>query len=176
MWYLDGAHTKESLEGCAKWFGSRSSSTSRTLIFNTTHGRNSEELLRGMVGGLFSSSSSSSSGGEAQGDYFDNIIFCTNTTGRTGSSSDLTSVLDGTQPNLDAQNALASAWKALYPSSATSVYVMPTIEDAVHLVMEKGQGSEALVTGSLHLVGGVMSHLVAMGELDDNLCSKDEGS
>lgn len=47
--YLDGAHTVDSLEKCAQWFQtciSSSPRTYKTLIFNATGDRNSEELLQ----------------------------------------------------------------------------------------------------------------------------------
>ncbi|KAI8875970.1 Mur ligase, partial [Backusella circina FSU 941] len=46
-WYLDGAHTIESLLACSEWFKGviREDETTRILMFNCTHGRNSNELL-----------------------------------------------------------------------------------------------------------------------------------
>jgi folylpolyglutamate synthase len=62
---------------------------------------------------------------------------------------------------LKTQQALASAWFTLSPSFPPSqVHVLPSIEHAIKLVEQlqpKGGGaSQILVTGSLHLVGGVI--------------------
>ena len=57
--------------------------------------------------------------------------------------------------DMKVQKQLARTWEGIDPS--TAVKVVRTIEEAVKLVREQAnQGSEvmALVTGSLHLVGG----------------------
>lgn len=45
--YVDGAHTVESIEICAKWYiqQTKNSSNLKALIFNTTGGRNYTHLL-----------------------------------------------------------------------------------------------------------------------------------
>jgi len=62
---------------------------------------------------------------------------------------------------LKTQQALASAWFTLSPTFPPSqVHVLPSIEHAITLVeqlqSEGGGASQVLVTGSLHLVGGVI--------------------
>ena len=59
------------------------------------------------------------------------------------------------------QNELAAAWLSLIPEFQTSnVHVLPSIEHAIRVVRgvgsEGGEGVDVLVTGSLHLVGGVI--------------------
>ena len=78
-YYLDGAHTVESLAECGKWFmAERSGSATggsrptRVLIFNCTFDRTPEELLGALV----------AAAGDLQ---IDQAIFCTNTTYRDGS-------------------------------------------------------------------------------------------
>jgi len=79
-YYLDGAHTVESLAECGKWFmAERSGSSSpgeprptRVLIFNCTFDRTPEELLGSLV----------AAAGDLQ---IDQAIFCPNTTYRDGS-------------------------------------------------------------------------------------------
>ena len=46
-WYLDGAHTMESMSACASWFSSLPISTDEKiyLLFNCTHGRDGMNLL-----------------------------------------------------------------------------------------------------------------------------------
>lgn len=87
--------------------------------------------------------------------------------GTSLSSSDLTSnAVDPTAlSNLTTQHELATAWSDLgatsLPTEAAQVHVLASIEEAVELVRKEGV-DDALVTGSLHLVGGVMA--VAWGE------------
>ena len=61
------------------------------------------------------------------------------------------------------QKQLASAWSSQVPSFPTSgIHIVPSIEHAVHLVRDLSDSSpdkvnvDVLVTGSLHLVGGLM--------------------
>lgn len=51
MYYLDGAHTPESMKSCCKWFNSktRNDQKIKILIFNTIGDRNSEHLLKQLV-------------------------------------------------------------------------------------------------------------------------------
>lgn len=89
-WFLDGAHTTESLESCAAWFVRASKEESRpikrSLIFNTTHDRKSEELLSGMMAAVAKelSQPSNDKGVET---FFESAVFCTNTTYKDGVSS-----------------------------------------------------------------------------------------
>jgi folylpolyglutamate synthase len=65
---------------------------------------------------------------------------------------------------LKVQHELAEAWHKLAKSpdsgikTATKVHVLPSIQDAIALVESKREGEEpvdVLVSGSLHLVGGI---------------------
>jgi folylpolyglutamate synthase len=79
-------------------------------------------------------------------------------------SPDLTAVSTSEQElaQLKTQKELASAWSELNPSfPQSSIHIVPTIEHAVNVV--RGLESESndadvsvLVTGSLHLVGGLI--------------------
>lgn len=66
--------------------------------------------------------------------------------------------------SLKVQHELAEAWKVLAESSDspvgkdTSVHILPSIQHAVELVQQvnkSGPDADVLVTGSLHLIGGV---------------------
>jgi folylpolyglutamate synthase len=58
---------------------------------------------------------------------------------------------------LKTQEELASAWRALVPSfPETKLHVLPSIEHAVRVVRGLDPDVDVLVTGSLHLVGGVI--------------------
>lgn len=97
--YLDGAHTTDSLALCASWFVEASSRANRekkplkALIFNCTNGRKSEELLGATLGSTESTLKGDQVGREKVGDfklasqYFDEVRFCTNTTFKDGASA-----------------------------------------------------------------------------------------
>lgn len=77
MWYLDGAHTAESLRVCANWFKdvvqekSNKNDMSRVLVFNCTNGRDGPHLLDEII--------------RVNPDvHFDHVIFTTNMTFRQG--------------------------------------------------------------------------------------------
>lgn len=113
--------------------------------------------------------------------FFDHVIFCTNVTYADGHfkggrlsvfsetyrlvtfSKDLTTVAVPTEAltTLAVQHQLASSWSSLVPSFPSShVHVLPTIEDAVQFTRSINANSKiaikVLVTGSLHLVGGLI--------------------
>ncbi|GAA5912712.1 tetrahydrofolate synthase [Sporobolomyces salmoneus] len=166
-WFLDGAHTVESLKCCGEWFAgealSSSPKASRTLVFNCTSGRSGLSLL----GTLLESLPSSSSG---LFQPFDHVIFCTNTTYSSGvSKGDLTSNAYHAHEleSLSLQHELAAAWKELNSKSTepsapqAQIHVLSSIQEAVECVrsykVDAGTEKQALVTGSLHLVGGAMA-------------------
>jgi folylpolyglutamate synthase len=102
---------------------------------------------------------------------FTNVLFCTNTTyASAGTTPDLIAVganVDDVSA-LTVQNELAATWRGVDPQA--SVEVKRTIEEAMRFVREDGTGQEkgeirkvVLVTGSLHLVGGVLEVLESGG-------------
>ncbi|KAL7409098.1 Mur ligase [Mrakia frigida] len=189
-WWLDGAHTVESLEGCGSWFwsevdgkgdgvakrklvGEEVEGAERILIFNCTNGRSASSLLTSLLSQA-PSSSSDASPTLNRGFFFDKVIFCTNTTYASGDSKgDLQSRIEDT--TLTTQNDIAQAFSDLNPAfPLDKIHVVASIEEAIALVDEdsdagssseeaegmrasaEGKGKDVLVTGSLHLVGGVM--------------------
>lgn len=82
-YFLDGAHTTDSLLLAAKWYVSSEAQraggkSERVLVFNCTHGRSAEELLGAVLQGVKEAG--------AEDGLFDRIIFTTNTTYTHGSS------------------------------------------------------------------------------------------
>ncbi|KAL8278669.1 hypothetical protein RQP46_008961 [Phenoliferia psychrophenolica] len=161
-WFLDGAHTVESLVCCGEWFrevalGDESrKANDRILIFNCTSGRSGLSLLGTLLDTLALSSSSPPP--------FSQVIFCTSTTYSSGTSKgDLVS--NSVDPHdletLATQRELADVWRELTKDSGTDikVHVLPSIEDAVKLArgVAKNVDVDVLVTGSLILVGGVFA-------------------
>ncbi|KAG7142734.1 Folylpolyglutamate synthase like protein [Verticillium longisporum] len=100
----------------------------------------------------------------ADGTSFDHVVFCTNVTYSTGYKKDF--VNNQYDPKaieaLTVQRSFAEKWQALDP--AAKISVIPTIEEALNFVENLGRDSkeepvQALVTGSLHLVGGALGIL-----------------
>ena len=169
-WHIDGGHTLESIEMAARWFASLISSSSskspRVLIFNQQT-RDADSLARKLHSTLTTALSSTLAPGEDTIQPFSHVVFCTNETYKdAGYKADLTSI-NTNQADVDAmsvQNALAETWRAVDPKA--EVKVVRTVEEAVELARavagQRESGHEevkVLVTGSLHLVGGVVEVL-----------------
>ncbi|RDX55690.1 FolC bifunctional protein [Lentinus brumalis] len=171
-WFLDGAHTLESLDCCMQWFASpdvalRSPETygerTRVLIFNCTSGRSGNTFLGAM---LAKANEQLKKHGHAEdaGKLFDQVIFCANVTYADGGfKGDLTTLAipEADLTHLKTQHELASAWSTLVPDfPKENIHVLPSIEHAVKVVRNLDASGEkdvdVLVAGSLHLVGGVI--------------------
>jgi folylpolyglutamate synthase len=180
-WYLDGAHTNDSLSVATSWFArsvqsralNKSERPPRILIFNQQSQRNAVELLEAVYTTMYNSQHSN----------FQHAIFCTNVTYtekayKTGTSNlvfqncdeiaYLSSWVDFVNRNvnpvaikeLTLQKALAAAWLTMDPN--TKVAAVPSIEEAVEHVRRieaHARPLDVLVTGSFHLVGGMLSIL-----------------
>ncbi|KAI0320682.1 tetrahydrofolylpolyglutamate synthase [Amylostereum chailletii] len=170
-WFLDGAHTTESLDCCMQWFVSPdvglrvaegSKRPTRVLVFNCTHGRSGTRFLASMLAKAATQIQLHESIEEADA-LFDRVVFCTNVTYADGHfKGDLTavSIPEEDLAHLVTQHELASAWASLIPSfPADSIHVLPSVEHATRIVrdlQDQGHSVDVLVTGSLHLVGGMV--------------------
>lgn len=170
-WYLDGAHTVESLDCCMQWFvspgvGLSSEQTTRgirILVFNCTSGRSGPSFL-GSIHAKVSAQLRLHERPETLELFFNHVIFCTNVTYADGHfKGDLTSLAIPTDDlvQLKTQRELASAWSSLIPSFPSSkIHVLPSIEHAVKEIEKiesnSSERTKVLVAGSLHLVGGVV--------------------
>ncbi|TFK75772.1 FolC bifunctional protein [Pluteus cervinus] len=168
-WFLDGAHTLESLDCCTKWITSpgvivqaSGKTGSRVLIFNCTSGRSGSSFLA-KIRDTIASQLRLHQIDESADTFFDRVIFCTNLTYADGHyKGDLTNntISQTDLVSLNLQEQLATAWSDLIPSFPKSnTHVLPTVEHAINKVREVNQASKplsVLVTGSLHLVGGVI--------------------
>lgn len=171
-WYIDGGHTLESIELAGQWFAKELQSQPKTtndkpmrvLIFNQQT-RDASALAKALHDTL----------SEAMGDQkpFTHAIFCTNTTFKeTGFRPDLVSVNVSASDvkRLRVQKALATTWAEIDPS--TNVQVVRTIEEAVAAVRAMasprsgGENVATLVTGSLHVVGGLLEVLETTRSVD----------
>ncbi|KAJ1340974.1 hypothetical protein BSLG_004447 [Batrachochytrium salamandrivorans] len=161
-WFIDGAHTPESLQVCVDWFkesvlSATDASLPIYLVFNCTHGRDGLRLLPPLVD-MFKTSKQLRS-----------IVFCTNdpfspeSTSATASASDLTNNMVDLDPEHTSQHALAKAWATLAqdtPQSQVPTHVVDSVESAARLIANDGSSKKrVLVTGSLHLIGSLMTLL-----------------
>ncbi|KAK3720135.1 hypothetical protein LTR37_003959 [Vermiconidia calcicola] len=173
-WYIDGGHTLESIEMAGRWFASSvatsldATSTTRILIFNQQT-RDASTLARRLHSTLASATSNSSKTGPQ---LFQHAIFCPNTTYKdAGYKADLVSMNTNQHDiaSLKVQNELAATWEQV--DAQANVSVVGTIEEAVgraREAAESGRQIEVLVTGSLHLVGGLIEVLESEVEKGDS--------
>jgi folylpolyglutamate synthase len=161
-WYIDGGHTLESIEVAGRWFANTISepqspisetAPTRILIFNQQT-RDASTLARRLHATLAS----------ALNDVhpFKHAIFCPNITYKdAGYKADLVSMNTNKHDieSLKVQQELARTWDGIDPEA--QVHVVGTIEEAVkNARVVAGDGRvEVMVTGSLHLVGGLIEVL-----------------
>ncbi|KAL1944204.1 hypothetical protein VTO73DRAFT_3389 [Trametes versicolor] len=172
-WFLDGAHTLESLQCCMEWYVSPDAALrtspqfenrSRVLIFNCTNGRSGNTFLGAMLKGAADQLKTHGAADTDTAALFDQVVFCANVTYADGGfKGDLTTLAipEADLAHLKTQHELADAWASLVPSfPKENIHVLPSIEHAVNVVRQLGASAgkdvDVLVAGSLHLVGGVI--------------------
>ncbi|KAJ5594687.1 folylpolyglutamate synthase, partial [Penicillium hispanicum] len=154
QWFLDGAHNPLSLEQAAEWFSKNIKAAdiprSRVLIFShCSDQRDGEDLLESLSRAL--------SEHDAKPDH---VIFTTYQEREDGTTRIDKTLKAPETPFSDLCPIYSSLWKETHPHAAVSIE--PTIEGAIKLaerISEQQGGMHALVTGSLHLVGGALSLL-----------------
>ncbi|CCK67983.1 tetrahydrofolate synthase KNAG_0A02940 [Huiozyma naganishii CBS 8797] len=147
-WFVDGAHTFDSIQAASGWYKSvaQKSNRKKILLFNQ-QSRDANELLRCLdntLGNLV---------------HFDDAIFTTNVTWQSGTySADLVSMNTNKEEvdKLSVQKELSKQWNVLQDGS--NAHVATSIEWAVNLIekLRDGKPVDVFVTGSLHLVGGLL--------------------
>ncbi|KAJ3573349.1 hypothetical protein NP233_g2487 [Leucocoprinus birnbaumii] len=170
-WYLDGAHTLESLGFCMDWFLSPGVGieaeaspvpSKRILVFNCTRGRPGATFIRVIYDKIATWADEND---RETSMFFSHVIFCTNATYANGHfKHEFTSKVMSSEEftTLTIQNELAIAWTSIIPEYAQNcIHVLPSIEDAVNRIKDiySDNGDytlKVLVTGSLHLVAGVV--------------------
>ncbi|KAG0213806.1 Folylpolyglutamate synthetase [Mortierella sp. GBA30] len=168
-WFFDGAHTAESIRVCADWFKEASyknaqGPTKKVLVFNCTGPRDGDVLL-GPLAKIQSTV------------HFDHAVFTPAITFASNTyKGDLVNNNAPLDLELKTQKTLAGCWVKQVELAATAesrkekevtTTVLPSIEHSVNWIddfvkteCEKGTNQvQVLVTGSLHLVGGVQSVL-----------------
>ncbi|RZF40778.1 hypothetical protein LSTR_LSTR011295 [Laodelphax striatellus] len=152
-YYVDGAHTKESMLECAAWFNNKTKTRKsvKVLLFNVTSNRDSYELLSLLD--------------DCQ---FDIVLFSTNIANHNNYNitSDQANLITSVASQLERCSEHVKIWQELAESRITkreseTVRSFPSVRDALDY-LENLSGSEkrefsVLVTGSLHLVGAFFS-------------------
>ncbi|KAJ3645721.1 hypothetical protein Zmor_023358 [Zophobas morio] len=142
-YYLDGAHTLESIIICASWFKdiTKHSKRKKALMFNVTGDRNAEKLLK-----------------QLQSCEFDTILFVTNvaTPIKALSNSDNTYF-----KSIDELLQKCSFHKQLWlkiegRKEAEICETFPTVEQGITFLSNREE-YDLLVTGSVQLIGSLLS-------------------
>ncbi|KAF7559377.1 hypothetical protein G7046_g4773 [Stylonectria norvegica] len=144
-WHLDGAHTKDSLGQVAKWFAQTLDATeSALLVFNQQSERDATELLAGFLNQVQLAS--------GRTDVFSHALFTRN---------DQVKSPDGQTRDLDVQARAAELMSERAPGCQTMTFdnIQETVEEAERIAKGAGGEHKVLVTGSLHLVGGILRAL-----------------
>ena len=182
-YFLDGAHTLLSVQACRSWFEYasniqeqtiRPSKTVKILIFNTTKDRQPKALLSHFSTYPFDKVIFSTNLAKPQsGNYTDNTNYTTSTSGQSKRCEEHKSAweelqndklvnntcVDSTTPP-DYANSFASHAPYTVPCYTAS-NINEAIEYATSQLFNDGESVErtlvqVLVTGSIHLVGGVL--------------------
>jgi len=162
-WCLDGAHTEDSVVACRDWWRGlpRPAGAYRVLLFNTTGERDVRALLELLVG-----------------EGWDLAVFCTNLSSSTD-RKDQQNFTTTSQAQLARCQEQLEVWGWLQAARGgpAPALAIPCINDALLWVAGGREGAlrgefsgprappglrgaglvQVLVTGSLHLVGGVLA-------------------
>lgn len=171
-WYIDGAHTLESIQVSSSWFKEcmddklqsklKKSGSSKIipgrndlkiLLFNQQSRENTKELLLKLYENII-----------LKGVKFDHVIFTTNVTWSDGNyNSDLVSLNNSKElvDKLTVQKDLAQSWSELDQAnnSDSRKHIFPNIETSVNFIKSLTNDVSdvnVFVCGSLHLVGGFL--------------------
>ncbi|KOX79374.1 Folylpolyglutamate synthase, mitochondrial [Melipona quadrifasciata] len=135
--FLDGAHTIESIECCISWFNDMSSKGKKLLIFNTSSGRDSTKLLRPL-----------------RSLHFYKAYFVPNTAGIKSLDDEMNSL------SIDEQKIKCEMNSKIWGMNSIVLNnVFEVLEDIKKNLKQKDdcERNQILVTGSLHLIGAVLA-------------------
>ncbi|CAI5756971.1 unnamed protein product [Candida verbasci] len=144
-WYIDGAHTIESISASSKWFKEEHSKNEKdkrlALLFNQQGRENYKELLTKLYNEVSLK--------------FDDVIFTPNVTWESGDyNSELLSknTSEDVVKRLEIQNDFSNIWSQL--DNRSKRHVFSSIESSIKFLKEQDVEIDVFVCGSLHLVGG----------------------
>ncbi|EEB08091.1 folylpolyglutamate synthase [Schizosaccharomyces japonicus yFS275] len=160
-WFLDGAHTIDSLLATGRWLSDKqafANGTARVLVFNQQNRDDPVALLKAFLTGYESRSTAPP---------FTHIIFTTNVTWKEqGYTPELLSMnaVTSTEQPLSVQKKLAAWWTENRPTAPSigngaAVKVAASIQEALEQIRQihiQNSTVSVCVTGSLHLVGGLL--------------------
>ncbi|KAH8179238.1 folylpolyglutamate synthase [Sarocladium implicatum] len=135
-WFLDGAHTNESLEQVSTWFKQSTPSDARSILIFNQQERDASHLLAHFLSCVDRPAA------------FSHALFTSNEQAKGAEVQDQS-----------VQKAAAAKMAEMAPDCKLAVYdnIQETVAEARRLA--KVSGGRVLVTGSLHLVGGVLQAL-----------------
>ncbi|KAI4459953.1 folylpolyglutamate synthase-related [Holotrichia oblita] len=143
-YYLDGAHTPESMEICIKWFkaATKKSTRIKVLIFNMTGERDVEKILKRLL----------------HCDFY-KVYFVPNISGRNGSTDNK---IKDVNIHINKCNKHRKLWIELLRNNnigvdESRIITKLSVHDAVKEISQKPY--DCLVTGSLHLMGAALDVL-----------------
>lgn len=143
VYYLDGAHTVESMQVCSEWFQENSKppdTRKKVLIFNVTGERNPEHLLKLLV--------------ECQ---FETVIFSPNV-GVESDTEDREDYVHTINRQMERCHINKEVWQR--HDNKAHLEVVPSFAKAVQLLENQNDRQfDVLVTGSLYLIGAALSVL-----------------
>lgn len=151
-WYVDGAHTIESITASSTWFKGeqlKSAPKKRVLLFNQQGRDNYAELLTTLYQAISTKDPKVS---------FDEVIFTPNITWSSGQYNPellAKNTSEDAVKKLEIQHQFSELWKQLDGGRAKR-QVFPDIESAVEHLKKEKQELNVFVCGSLHLVGGFL--------------------
>lgn len=160
VFFIDGAHTKKSMENCLDWFDAASKARQedaiKILLVNIIGERDRSEILRPLT------------------NYtgFEKVIFSTNRINPSGETSKSETFVNIQGPNseksLDNVKSNAKIWKSLMgtrgdsgPDVLLMANTLDSLEHLKDLSLREITGKEVhvLATGSLHFVGAILETL-----------------
>ena len=157
-WYIDGAHTIESMAVASKWFAQQMETSKpaanniKVLLFNQQNRENAGDLLVKLYEVMASSKF-----------RFNHVIFTTNVTWSSGDyNADLVSMNTSKDlvDKLVVQKMLAGIWSELDQknNASTRKHILHEIETSANFIksLTNEADVDVFVCGSLHLVGGVL--------------------
>ncbi|KAH7155539.1 Mur ligase [Dactylonectria estremocensis] len=143
-WHLDGAHTKDSLEQVARWFvRTLNPGETATLVFNQQE-RDATELLAGFLDAIRQAAGTDS--------VFSHALFTRNDPKGPAVGEVREMAVQHRTARLMGDTAVGCRTRALDN-------IQDTVAEARRIAKHEGSNHKVLVTGSLHLVGGILQAL-----------------
>ncbi|OUM53777.1 hypothetical protein BVG19_g3091 [[Candida] boidinii] len=146
-WFIDGAHTKESIQSGSKWFCQVTNPNKKRVLLFNQQTRNVDVLISELYNQVYTNSNLK----------FDHAIFTTNITWSEGGYNDDLVSLNVSQESVDSlevQKNMADIWNKLDKKSRKHIF--HDIETSVNFIRSLEGPLDVFVCGSLHLVGGFL--------------------